>query len=163
MAVPARLLCTLTLALLSACGTSESTQVSSSDTDAYNENIDEINRAWEEFRVAANACTFEDSPCWTAALVSSGFEQAVSNLQATASGIRDSVEAGECRSSLDALEARLENLLDSLDVLKDDVGAADASAIESSAPAVRSAWDAAVTAQGSTELCFSGGFTPTTQ
>ena len=154
------------LVLLGACGTSESTEVSSEvsspDADAYDEEINEINRAWEDFRVAGNACTVDDSPCFMAALESSGFEQAVSDLEATAHSIETKAETGECQSSFEALDAELESLLDSLATLKDDLQAADASGIESSAPAVRSAWDEAVTAQGSTEVCFPGGLTTTT-
>jgi hypothetical protein len=162
MALPARLLSILMLVLLGACSTSESAQVPSSDTDAYDDQIAEINNAWEEFRVAGNACVGADGSCWTAALASSGFEQAASDLRATAKGIEDTVETGECRSSFAALGTELEHLLDSIDALKDDVEAADASGIESSAPAVRSAWEAAVTAQGSTEVCFPEGLVTTT-
>jgi hypothetical protein len=162
MARRAGLACVLLLVFLVACSTSDSSDVSSADTDAYNEGIDEINRAWEEFRVTANACNVADGPCFDEALDSSGVEQAVSDLQATVRSLARAVETGECRSSLTAFDAGLEDLLDSLEALKDDAQAADASGIESSAPAVRSAWDAAVEDQGSTVVCFSGGFAPTT-
>jgi len=162
VALLARLACILSLVLLGACATSDSGEISSSDADDHDEKIDEINRTWEEFRVTANECTLTDGACFVDALAASGFEEAVTDLQATARSLATTVETGECRSSLTAFDATLEDLLGSLDELKDDAEAADESRIESSAPAVRSAWDAAVTAQGSTEVCFSGGFETTT-
>jgi hypothetical protein len=159
MAFPARLACILMLVLLSACATSDSTEVSS---DAYNERVDEINRTWEEWRVAANACSTADAPCWEDALAASGsgFEQAVSDYKDTVRSLATSFENGECRSSLVALDAALEDLLDSLEALRDDVEAV--SGIEASAPAVRSAWEDAVTAAGSIGACTSGFLEPTT-
>ena len=162
MASPARFACILMLVLLGACATSDSTEVSSSDSDAYNERVDEINRTWEEWRVAANACSTADAPCWEDALAASGsgFEQAVSDFQDTVRSLATSFENGECRSSMVAFDAALEDLLDSLEALRDDVEAA--SGIESSAPAVRSAWEDAVTAAGSIGACTSGFLEPTT-
>jgi hypothetical protein len=162
VALIARIACILLLGVLGACATSDSTQVSSADSDAYNEAIDEINRTWEELRLTANSCNFTDGACFEDALASSGFEQAVADLQTSAQSMAGSVESGECRSSLADLDAELDDLLDALHALRDDARAGDASGIESSAPAVRTAWDEAVTAQGSTGACFSGGLVTTT-
>jgi hypothetical protein len=158
----ARLAGVLMLGLLGACATSDSTQVSSPDSDAYNERIDEINRTWEEFRVAGNACSIDDGPCFVDAMTSSGFEQAVSDLQGTVQSFGTTVETDECRSSLSAFDAALEELLESLEAMRDDAQSTDTSGLEASVLAVRSAWDAAVTAQGATEPCFPGGLEPTT-
>ena len=162
MALAARVACILMLVFLSACASTDSGEISSSDADEHDEKIDEINRSWEEFRVTANACDLSDGGCFVNASAASGFEEAVSDLQETVRSLETSVETGECRSSLTMFDETLEDLLRSLDELKDDAEAADESGLESSAPAVRSAWDAAVTAQGSTEVCFSGGFETTT-
>jgi hypothetical protein len=157
------LVCSVMLLFLSACATSDPTQVSGSREDDYNERIAEINRSWEQFRVTGNECSLDDGACFADALETSGFEQAVSDLQATVSSLATDVEPGECASSLAAFDAKLEDLLDSLEALMDDAGATEANGLESSVLAVRSAWDTAVTEQGTTEACFSGGLEPTTE
>lgn len=137
-------------------GSSDATRLSASEGDQYDERINEINRTWEEFRVAGNACTTADAgPCFEAALESSGFEQAVTDLRATVDQFRANVDAGDCRSSLDSLDAKLGTLLAALASLREDAEAGDAEGIASTAHAVRAAWDAAVDAQEpSSEVCF---------
>jgi hypothetical protein len=44
--------------------------------------------------VAANACEAVDSPCFEAALESSGYEQVVTDLRATVDQLRANVDAG---------------------------------------------------------------------
>ena len=61
---PARFACILMLVLLGACATSDTTEVSSPDVEAYDERVGEMNRTFEELRVAANACSTLDIPCW---------------------------------------------------------------------------------------------------
>jgi NAD-dependent SIR2 family protein deacetylase len=131
-------------------GSADSTRLSSSQQDEYNERVDEINRAWEDFRVAGNACTAEDADCFSAALESSGFVEAVGNLRTAIVRFGESVDPGECKSALEDAEASLHTLLITLDILK----YGDASDIPTAAPQVRSAWDAAVESVGpSAEVC----------
>ena len=129
-------------------GVSNSGQLSASERDEYDERINAINRAWEDFRVAGNACTEPDvAPCFESAFESSGFVAAVGDLRSTVVKLRGNVDPGECQSSLDDLELALRILLANLDVLKADAETGDAHAIETMAPTVRSNWDSAVMAQ----------------
>jgi hypothetical protein len=162
MARHARLACVLLLVFLGACSTSDSSDVSSADTDAYNEGIDEINRTWEEFRVTANACNVADGPCFDEALDSSAFEQAVSDLQATVRSLARAVETGECRPSLTAFDAGLDDLLDSLEV--EDQGGAERRRPDRGRERnrVKRSRGALGLGRCSTVVCFSGGFAPTT-
>ena len=167
MAFPARLACILMLVLLDACATSEKTEVSSPDVEAaeaYDERLGEMDRTFEELRVAANACSTLDIPCWEDVLEGpgSGFEQAVSEVQDTVRSLAPSFDAGECRSSVAAFDASLEDLLDSLDALRVDVEGNASLGIESSSPAVRSAMEAAATAGGSFAACWAGVLEPGT-
>ena len=127
----------------------DSTRLSGSQQDEYNERVDEINRAWEDFRVAGNACTAEDADsCLPAALESSGFVEAVGNLRTTFVRFGESVDPGECRSALEDAEASLHTLLIALDILKYREANAQTAA------QVRSEWDAAVQSVApSAEVC----------
>jgi hypothetical protein len=145
------------LVIVAGCGgSSNSAQLSAAERDEYNERIDEINRAWEDFRVAGNACTAADAaPCFEAALESSGFAAAVGDLRSTVVQFQADIDSGECRSSLDDLELNLRTLLANLGALKEDAGTGDAHAIQTTAPRVRSAWEDAVVAQDiSVDACF---------
>ena len=131
------------LVILAGCG--GSSPFSASERDEYNERINAINDAWEEFRVAGNACTGADAAdCLKAALDSSGFPEAVGNLRSTVVRFQDSVEPGDCQSSLDDVEASLHILNINIDILK--YGETDPDAVEETADSFVEAWDAAVAA-----------------
>jgi outer membrane murein-binding lipoprotein Lpp len=141
----------LTFVIAAGCATSsDSTRLSESDTDRINSQVTELNRTWEKFRVSANACTPADATtCFEAAFSSSGFEDAVTDLRAAIGEVGEDVDKGECRSSLDALDAKLGRLSSALDTLQADAEAGNIESIGTTGPAVRSAWDAAVNAQSS--------------
>lgn len=133
MAAP-KLLSFVVLVFLAGCGGSP---FSASEQDEYNERVNEINDAWEEFRVAGNACT---APCFQAALESSGFVEAVGNFRSTVVKFQDNVDPGECRSSLHDLELFLGTIGATLDSMK--YGEDDA--VQTAASSLRQRWDEAV-------------------
>lgn len=156
VSTPRRALVTVVfMALAAGCGgSSDATRLPASDRDQYDERIDEINRTFEEFRVAGNACKVEDPGCFEAALADSGFEAALVELSSTVDEIGAGLEPGECKSSLESLEGELSNLSSALAALKADVQAGDVEGLGSSAPAVADGWGSAVDAQApSSEAC----------
>lgn len=129
------------LVILAGCGGSP---FSASEQDEYDERVNEINDAWEEFRVAGNACTGADAaPCFEAALESSGLVEAVGNLRSTVVKFQANVDPGDCRSSLHGLELTLGTVVGAtLDAMK--YGEADA--VQTTASDLPERWEAVVEA-----------------
>lgn len=131
--------------MMSGCGGSSSTGLSSSDRDRINAQVDEMNSAWKKFRAAANACMPSDPlACLTDALTSSGLESAVTGMHDVLVSVEANTTDEHCKSGLGLEEDGLTRLSTALARFRNDVAEGDIRGIRTSASGLVIAWESAI-------------------